>query len=117
MSCVCNEVLDKVGIADHIHLFNNKLREREDYYNCHRPHGALDGQTPYERLLAITTASASPNILRLHTAIIGRGDKIRTCDPLHPMQVRYQAAPRPDRSQMIAQLGFEDRSEERRVGK
>jgi hypothetical protein len=28
---------------------------------------------------------------------IGRGDKIRTCDPLHPMQVRYQAAPRPDR--------------------
>ena len=29
--------------------------------------------------------------------LIGRGDKIRTCDPLHPMQVRYQAAPRPDR--------------------
>lgn len=24
----------------------------EDYYNYHRPHGALDGQTPYERLLA-----------------------------------------------------------------
>jgi hypothetical protein len=38
----------------------------------------------------------------------GRGDKIRTCDPLHPMQVRYQAAPRPDRDRMIAQLGFED---------
>jgi transposase InsO family protein len=31
---------------------NNKLREWEDYYNYHRPHGALDGQTPYERLLA-----------------------------------------------------------------
>jgi len=28
----------------------------------------------------------------------GRGDKIRTCDPLHPMQVRYQAALRPDRA-------------------
>ncbi len=26
----------------------------------------------------------------------GRDDKIRTCDPLHPMQVRYQAAPHPD---------------------
>ena len=26
---------------------------------------------------------------------IGRGEKIRTSDPLHPMQVRYQAAPRP----------------------
>jgi hypothetical protein len=36
---------------------------------------------------------------------IGRGDKIRTCDPLHPMQVRYQAAPRPDRMRMIAQTG------------
>ena len=37
---------------------------------------------------------------------IGRGDKIRTCDPLHPMQVRYQAAPRPDRTRMIAQKGL-----------
>ena len=27
----------------------------------------------------------------------GRGERIRTFDPLHPMQVRYQAAPRPDR--------------------
>ncbi|MBP3397459.1 MAG: hypothetical protein J6K82_00845, partial [Alphaproteobacteria bacterium] len=23
--------------------------------------------------------------------LYGRGDKIRTCDPLHPMQVLYQA--------------------------
>ncbi len=29
---------------------------------------------------------------------IGRGEKIRTSDPLHPMQVRYQAALRPDRT-------------------
>gem|GEM_PF-3278334 len=28
--------------------------------------------------------------------INGRGDKIRTCDPLYPKQVRYQAAPLPD---------------------
>jgi transposase InsO family protein len=46
------QLLDKDGIADDIHLFNDKLREWEDYYNYHRPHGALDGQTPYERLLA-----------------------------------------------------------------
>ena len=26
----------------------------------------------------------------------GRGDKIRTCDPLVPNQMRYQAAPLPD---------------------
>jgi transposase InsO family protein len=30
--------------------FNQKLKEWEDYYNYHRPHGRLDGQTPYERL-------------------------------------------------------------------
>ena len=28
--------------------------------------------------------------------LIGRGDRIRTCDPLHPMQVRYQAALHPE---------------------
>ena len=33
---------------------------------------------------------------------IGRGEKIRTSDPLHPMQVRYQAALRPDRTAIIA---------------
>ena len=27
----------------------------------------------------------------------GRVDRIRTCDPLHPMQVRYQTALQPER--------------------
>lgn len=27
-----------------------KLAEWEAFYNCHRPHGALKGQTPYEVL-------------------------------------------------------------------
>jgi transposase InsO family protein len=46
------QLLDKDGITDDIRLFNDKLREWEDYYNYHRPHGGLKGQTPYERLLA-----------------------------------------------------------------
>jgi len=54
------QLLDKDGVTDDIHLFNEKLREWEDYYNYHRPHGALDGQTPYERLLAKTRARTSP---------------------------------------------------------
>jgi transposase InsO family protein len=54
------QLLDKDGIADDIHLFNGKLREWEDYYTYHRPHGALDGQTPYERLMAKSKASLSP---------------------------------------------------------
>jgi transposase InsO family protein len=55
------QLLDKDGIADDIQLFNEKLREWEDYYNYHRPHGALGGQTPYERLLTKTRAAALPN--------------------------------------------------------
>ena len=50
----------KVERTDDIHLFNEKLREWEDYYNYHRPHGGLGGQTPYERLLAKTSAGALP---------------------------------------------------------
>jgi transposase InsO family protein len=53
-------LLDQGGVTDDIHLFNEKLREWEDYYNYHRPHGALDGQTPYERLLSKTRAQVSP---------------------------------------------------------
>lgn len=54
------QLLDKDGISDDIHLFNEKLREWEDYYNYHRPHGALSGQTPYGRLLAKTRAEVLP---------------------------------------------------------
>jgi transposase InsO family protein len=54
------QLLDKGGITDDIHLFNERLREWEDYYNYHRPHGALDGQTPYERLVAKMRAGMSP---------------------------------------------------------
>jgi transposase InsO family protein len=54
------QLLDQDGISDDIHLFNEKLREWEDYYNYHRPHGALGGQTPYERLFAKTRAEVLP---------------------------------------------------------
>jgi transposase InsO family protein len=37
-------------IIDDAELFNVKLQEWEDFYNYHRPHGGLNGQTPYERL-------------------------------------------------------------------
>lgn len=53
------QLLDRDGISDDIHLFNQKLREWEDYYNYHRPHGALEGQTPFERLIAKTRAGVS----------------------------------------------------------
>jgi transposase InsO family protein len=37
-------------VIDDTGLFNEKLREWEDFYNFYRPHGGLGGQTPYERL-------------------------------------------------------------------
>ena len=54
------QLIDQGGISDNIHLFNEKLREWEDYYNYHRPHGALQGRTPYERLVDKSRAVVSP---------------------------------------------------------
>jgi transposase InsO family protein len=47
-------LLDGVVIDDN-NLFNDKLQEWQDFYNYHRPHGGLGGQTPYERLRQKTT--------------------------------------------------------------
>jgi transposase InsO family protein len=51
-------LLDGVVIDD-AKLFNEKLQEWEDFYNFHRPHGGLDGQTPYERLRQKTKSPAA----------------------------------------------------------
>ena len=48
-------LLDGVVIDD-AKVFNDKLWEWEDFYNYHRPHGSLGGQTPYERLKQRTQA-------------------------------------------------------------
>mgnify|MGYP000187830388 CR=1 FL=1 len=45
-------------VIDDAQVFNDKLREWEDYYNYHRPHGGLGGQTPYERLKQKTQTQA-----------------------------------------------------------
>ncbi|MFI7066993.1 integrase core domain-containing protein [Kribbella sp. NPDC050124] len=37
-------------MIDDVNLFNARLQHWEDYYNYDRPHGALSGQTPCERL-------------------------------------------------------------------
>ena len=42
-------MLDGV-VVDDAKVFSVKLQEWEDFYNFDRPHGALGGQTPYERL-------------------------------------------------------------------
>ncbi len=36
-------------VIDDTKLFNEKLKEWENYHNYSRPHAALNGQTPYER--------------------------------------------------------------------
>lgn len=44
-------------VIDDSKLFNTKLLEWERFYNFQRPHGALNGLTPYERLRQLTQAS------------------------------------------------------------
>jgi transposase InsO family protein len=41
-------LIDGVFVDD-TNLFNEKVREWENFYNYSRPHAALNGQTPYER--------------------------------------------------------------------
>jgi len=36
-------------VIDYTELFNEKLRECEDFYDYRRPHFALAGMTPYNR--------------------------------------------------------------------
>ena len=42
------------GVKDDTGLFNEKLKEWEDYSNYHRPNGGLGGKAPCERLLQKT---------------------------------------------------------------
>ncbi len=51
-------------VVDDAAILNAKLREWEQFYNFERPHAALDGQTPYERLrqktgLAVSASTVS----------------------------------------------------------
>ena len=48
-------MLDGVVIDD-TELFNDRLQEWKNFYNYHRPHGSLGGQTLYERLKQKTTS-------------------------------------------------------------
>jgi transposase InsO family protein len=43
-------------VIDDTELFNDRLKKWENFYNFDRPHGALEGQAPYERLRQKTTS-------------------------------------------------------------
>jgi transposase InsO family protein len=58
-------MLDGV-VVDDSRLFSNKLQEWEDFYNYHRPHGSLGGQTPYERLRQKVGSSGVSGDRQLH---------------------------------------------------
>jgi hypothetical protein len=48
-------------------VFTTKLQEWEDYYNFERPHGALRGETPYERLRSKMKSTGVRGHRQLHT--------------------------------------------------
>lgn len=47
-------------VIDSAQVFNDRLAEWEQFYNYARPHGSLDGQTPYERLRMKTAKQTTP---------------------------------------------------------
>jgi transposase InsO family protein len=47
-------------VIDSAQVFNDRLAEWEQFYNYARPHGSLDGQTPYERLRMKTGRPTTP---------------------------------------------------------
>ena len=62
------QLLDKDGITDDIHLFNATLKEWEGYYNYHRPHGALAGQTPSRTAPGKGESRSVTDVLRTYTS-------------------------------------------------
>ena len=59
-------MLDGV-VVDDAKVFTTKLQEWEDFYNFDRPHGALGGQTPYERLRQKIGDSSVTGLRQSHT--------------------------------------------------
>jgi transposase InsO family protein len=55
------------AVIDDAQVFNNKLQEWEDYYNYHRPHGGLDGQTPIRTAKAKDPGPRVSGDRQLHT--------------------------------------------------
>lgn len=46
-----------------IYLMTN-FKSGKDYYNYHRPHGGLAGQTPYERLKEKTNSTNPDTVVK-----------------------------------------------------
>ena len=65
------ELLDRDGISDNIHLFNDRLREWENYYDYHGSHGALQGRTPCEQLIENLELTCHRGLETLHVAYLG----------------------------------------------
>ncbi|WP_448499206.1 integrase core domain-containing protein [Mycobacterium syngnathidarum] len=72
-------------VEDDTGLFNEKLKEWEDYYNYHRPHGGLGGQTPDERLLQRSKPKLSPALV---SPTSSRSIELRTPNPVPPRRAR-----------------------------
>lgn len=49
-------------VIDDADVFNEKLQEWEHFYNYARPHGALGGQTPYQRTSTEDDVCSAPEL-------------------------------------------------------
>src|SRR4029450_13898000 len=69
-------------VIDDTGLFNTRLKEWEDFYNFHRPHGALGGQTPYERLREKTRPERERTPSAAHVERTGSRERLHDFSPL-----------------------------------
>ena len=71
-------------VIDDSEVFNKKLQEWEHFYNYARPHGALGGQTPYERLRQKTTS----DVIHPRQSHIAEGVRL---EPTSPFGQRFSS--------------------------
>ena len=72
------QLLDRDGITDDIHLFNDKLREWEDYYNYHRPAQRARRPDAVRTPAGQNEGWSVTGVLRTYTEKGGVPDGIRT---------------------------------------
>jgi Integrase core domain len=94
-------LLDGV-VVDNAKVFNDKLREWEDFYNYHRPHGGLGGQTPYERLKQRTQVVLEEQGPRSTISILARDERGHCKERSSASTPHWQASPRSSRSSRSA---------------
>jgi transposase InsO family protein len=79
-------------VIDDAQVFNDKLQEWEDFYNYHRPHGGLDGQTPMKDSSSEPRPRCNPSPSLAHVSAL-RLCQQSVSKPASPRHAQHRVAP------------------------